>query len=91
MTANVRQNRAFQIFVLEEDRAPCVVCLHSGQVRSQRVGIVEACFRVDIERRVRIRLAFFIRGQRKRPLPDLYLRGSRLAKCRERSQQKQRT
>ena len=42
MAADIRQHRAFQIFVLEKNGAPVVRRLHTGQVRPERVGIVEA-------------------------------------------------
>jgi len=91
MAADIGQHRTLQVFVLEEDRAPRVVCPYARKIRAQRIGIIEAGRFIDIEWWVWVGLAFFICRQRHCALPDLHLSCSRPANRKEHSHQQQRT
>src|SRR5437763_7876505 len=73
VTANVRQNRAFQVFIFQKECAPSVVRAVIGQIVTKCVRIVEAVVRVLIEWWIRIGRPFFVGRQRQRtlPYPDL--------------------
>ncbi len=76
----------FQVLIFQIDGAPVMVHPAIRQVVSQGIRIVEAGAGELIERRIWIRQSFFVGGQRKRILPDSYLRPS----CRCASDQKNR-
>ena len=73
MAAEVRQHRAFQVFVLQVDCAPRMVHSLARKVGAQGVGIVEAIGGELVEGGIGIGHPLFISRQGKRALPDAHL------------------
>ena len=87
MAAEIGQNRAPQILVLEKNRAPLVIRALVRQVSSQRVGIIEAACSELIECGIRVRRSFFVCRQRQRALPHVDLRRQKPRRYKQRQQE----